>query len=141
MYDHILLPIDGTESLSQVFPHTLDATRHHDATVHLLYVVDDRAFLTLAEGMREDVLEELHTEGELAIEEAERKFGDEGVETTSELRRGNPVDQILDYVTSADIDLVTMGTHDDDSQESVVGSVSQKVVKRSPVPVLTVKIE
>jgi nucleotide-binding universal stress UspA family protein len=141
MYDHILLPIDGTESLSQVFPHALDAANRRDATVHLLYVVDDRAFLTLAEGMREDVLEELHAEGERAIEAAEDRFETEGIETTSDLRRGDPVEEILDYVADSDVDLVTMGTHDDDSQESVVGSVSQKVVKRSPVPVLTVKIE
>ncbi|WP_246984132.1 universal stress protein [Halorientalis marina] len=141
MYDHILLPIDGTESLSEVFPHTLDAADRRDATVHLLYVVDDRAFLTLADGMREEVIEEFRSEGEAAIDEAESRFADEGVETTTELRRGNPVEEILDYIDTAPIDLVTMGTHDDDSQESVVGSVSQKVVKRAPVPVLTVKIE
>jgi len=141
MYDHILLPIDGTESLAEVFPHALDAADRRDATVHLLYVVDDRAFLTLADGMREEVVEEFQREGEAAIEEAEARFADEGVETTTELRRGNPVEEILDYIDSAPVDLVTMGTHDDDSQESVVGSVSQKVVKRSPVPVLTVKIE
>jgi nucleotide-binding universal stress UspA family protein len=141
MYDHILLPIDGTESLAEVFPHTLDAADRRDATVHLLYVVDDRAFLTLAEGMREEVLEEFRNEGEAAIAEAESRFADEGVETTTELRRGNPVEEILDYVDATPIDLVTMGTHDDDSQESVVGSVSQKVVKRAPVPVLTVKVE
>jgi nucleotide-binding universal stress UspA family protein len=141
MYDHILLPIDGTESLSQVFPHTLDAANRQDATVHLLYVVDDRAFLTLAEGMREDVLEELRAEGERAIEAAEDRFDTEDIETTTELRRGDPVEEILDYVAGSEVDLVTMGTHDDDSQESVVGSVSQKVVKGSPVPVLTVKIE
>ena len=141
MYEHILLPIDGTESLSQVSPHTLEAAAGRDATVPLLYVVDDRAFLTLADGMREDVLEELRSEGEVAIEEAEARFAEAGVETTSELRRGDPVEEILDYVADGDVDLVTMGTHDDDSQESVIGSVSQKVVKRSPVPVLTVKIE
>jgi len=140
MYDHILLPIDGTESLSQVFPHTLDAAKRHEATVHLLYVVDDRAFLTLAESMREDVLDELHAEGDRALD-AERKFADEGIETTTDLRRGDPVEEILDVVADTEIDLVTMGTHDDDSQESVVGSVSQKVVKRSPVPVLTVSVE
>jgi nucleotide-binding universal stress UspA family protein len=141
MYDHILLPIDGTESLSQVFPHTLDAAKRHEATVHLLYVVDDRAFLTLAESMREDVLDELHAEGERALEAAEANFADEDVETTRDLRRGDPVEEILDAAVEQGVDLVTMGTHDDDSQESVVGSVSQKVVKRSAVPVLTVKVE
>jgi nucleotide-binding universal stress UspA family protein len=140
MYDHILFPIDGTDSLADVFPHTVDIARRRDATVHVLYVVDDRAFLTLAETMQDDVLEELRSEGEAALTEAERRFTDEGIDTASELRRGNPVEEILDYIDAAGVDFVTMGTHGGDSQEAVVGSVSEKVAKSATVPVLTVPI-
>ena len=141
MYDEILFPIGDADALDEVFPHTADVARRHDARVHVLYVVDDRAFLTLAEGMQDDVVEEFRAEGEAALTKAERRFGDEGIDVVGELRRGNPAEEILDYVTEADIDLVTMGTHGDDPQETVVGSVSRAVTNGSPVPVLTVRLD
>lgn len=140
MYENILFPIDGTDALEEVFPHTADIGRRRGATVHILYVVDDRAFLTLADEMQDDVIEEFRAEGQAVLSTAERRFEDENISTVSELRRGNPAEQILEYVSDADIDLVTMGTHGDDYQESVVGSVSQKVAKSATVPVLTINV-
>lgn len=141
MYDEILFPIGDPDGLDEVFPHTADVARQRGATVHVLYVVDDRAFLTLAEDMQDDVVEEFRDEGETALAEAERRFDEAGIEMVGELRRGNPAEEILDYVAEAGIDLVTMGTHGDDPQETVVGSVSRAVTNRSPVPVLTVRLD
>lgn len=140
MYEQILFPIDGTESLAEVYPHTAEIAAHRDATVHVLYVVDDRAFLTLADGMQDDVVEEFQAEGQAAIDEASRRFDEKGIDVVDELRRGNPAEEILDYVEVNDVDLVTMGSHDE-YQETVVGSVSQTVAKSAPVPVLTVNLD
>ncbi|MFB6164036.1 MAG: universal stress protein [Haloarculaceae archaeon] len=140
MYDEILFPIDGSASLDAVYPHAADAAARHGATVHVLYVVDDRAFLTLADEMQDDVIGEFRAEGEAALDWAQRRFADDGVDVVTELRRGSPAEEILTYAEAAGVDLVTMGTHGPDSQETVVGSVSETVVKSSPVPVLTVRL-
>ncbi|MFB6142144.1 MAG: universal stress protein [Halorientalis sp.] len=141
MYDDILFPIDGTESLDAVFPHVADIARRRGATVHVLYVVDDRAFLTLADEMQDDVLAEFRSRGEAALEEAQRRFADEDVAVTGEMRRGTPSEEILEYVGETGADLVAMGSHGDDAQETVLGSVSRTVAGSSPVPVLTVTLE
>ena len=53
---------------------------------------------------------------------------------------GTPVDRILDYITDSHIDLVVMGTHGRGPVgHLLLGSVAERIVRRSPVPVLTVK--
>ena len=52
---------------------------------------------------------------------------------------GDPAHEILEYITSEDIDLVIMGTHGRKGLDRVFfGSVADRVVKMSPVPVLTI---
>lgn len=140
MYDDILLPTDGDDSMDDVYAHALDLARRHDATVHVLYVVDDRAFFTLATDLVDDVVGELEAKGEDATAAARDRFESEGIETHAVLRRGNPAEEIIDYVETAGIDIVTMGTHGSNYQENMVGSVSARVVADAPVPVLTVNI-
>ncbi|AUV83111.1 universal stress protein UspA [Salinigranum rubrum] len=139
MYDDILLPTDGTESMDDVYRHTLDLARRHDATVHVLYVVDDRAFLTLAPDLVDDVVDELEGEGSEATAAARAELEDE-VETKAVLRRGDPAEEILAYIDEAGIDVVTMGTHGANYRQNMVGSVSARVVANAPVPVLTVNV-
>jgi nucleotide-binding universal stress UspA family protein len=139
MYDDILLPTDGTESMGDVYRHTLDLARRHDATVHVLYVVDDRAFLTLAPDLVDDVVDELEGEGSEATAAAQAELGGE-VETKAVLRRGDPAEEILAYIDEAGIDVVTMGTHGANYRQNMVGSVSARVVANAPVPVLTVNV-
>ena len=52
---------------------------------------------------------------------------------------GDPAQEILKIIESEGIDLVIMGTHGRKGLEHVVfGSVAENVVKKSPVPVLTI---
>ena len=53
---------------------------------------------------------------------------------------GTPVDRILEYINASHIDLVVMGTHGRGPVgHLLLGSVAERMVRRSPVPVLTVK--
>ena len=52
---------------------------------------------------------------------------------------GDAADEILKVIESEDIDLLIMGTHGRKGVEHVIyGSVAEKVVKKSPVPVLMI---
>jgi nucleotide-binding universal stress UspA family protein len=51
---------------------------------------------------------------------------------------GVPVERILEYAKANQIDLIVMGTHGRDMVEHMfLGSVAERVVRRSPVPVVT----
>lgn len=140
MYRDILVPTDGGETTETVLEHTITVANDHDATVHVLYVVDDGALLTLAEQMKTDVLENLKEDGERALEQATETLDTAGLEVVTELREGKPANEILSYVDEQDIDLVTMGTHGDEYTKNMLGSTSQEVVTDSSAPVLTVNV-
>ena len=140
MYENILLPTDGSKSMERVMEHTVEVAAQRDATVHVLYVVDDRAFLTLRDDMLDDVVAELESTGRRAIRKATERLESADVTTVTSMRQGNPAEEILDYVAMADVDLVTMGTHGADYEKNMLGSVSQRVVSSASVPVLTVKV-
>lgn len=140
MFQRILLPTDGTESMQTVVETAADVATRRDAEVHVLYVVDDRAFLTLQEEMQEDVLAELEGEAEIATDRAATWLSEAGVSVTEVVRKGDPADEILAYAEEMDADLVTMGTRRGDYTKNLIGSVSQKVVAGASVPVLTTNL-
>ena len=140
MYSDILVPTDGSASMKQVLEHTIDIADGRDVTVHALYVIDDRAFLSMDDEMQDEVLENLRAEGEEATSVVRDTLKQEGIEVSTAIQRGKPADRIVSYVADTDIDLITMGTQADKYEKNMLGSTAQKVVTKSSVPVLTVDV-
>lgn len=140
MYSDILVPTDGSASVDQVLEHTIDIAEGRDVTVHALYVVDDRAFLTIDDEMQAEVLQKLKAEGEQAISMVRDTLEQEDIEVSTTILRGSPPELIVSYVEDAGIDLITMGTQAGEYEKNILGSTSQKVVRLSSVPVLTVDV-
>jgi nucleotide-binding universal stress UspA family protein len=94
--------------------------------------------------VRQTVLQEarIHHEEEArgilaAVADAGTKLG---VIVETRLVPGTPVDQILDLAKGLPADLIIMGTHGRTGVSHVfLGSVAEKVVRRAPCPVLTVR--
>ena len=140
MYDRILLPTDGRESMERVVDHAADVAARRDATVEVLYVVDDRAFLTLEEGMQDEATSQLHEQGEAAVAAAEDRLTAAGVDVETGVREGDPAEEILGALADGDADLVVMGTRRGEFEQSMLGSVSRQVVESTETPVLTVPV-
>jgi nucleotide-binding universal stress UspA family protein len=63
----------------------------------------------------------------------------QGVSPKAKVVLGDAAEEVLNYVRSEGIDLVIMGTHGRKGLEKVVfGSVAERVLQKSPVPVLTI---
>jgi len=57
-----------------------------------------------------------------------------------EVREGTPFYEIVRYAKEQDIDLIIMGTHGHTGlTHMLLGSVTEKVVRKAPCPVLTVR--
>jgi len=88
------------------------------------------------------LLETLRDEGRKAVRNVEVAGTQDGLTVVTDIVEGNPHEEILDYVTEHGIDMVIMGTHGRTGLDRVVmGSVAERVVRRSPIPVLTVRDE
>jgi nucleotide-binding universal stress UspA family protein len=74
------------------------------------------------------------------LDEAVRKLCASGVRTTGVLRTGIPSEQILLAAEQVKADLIVVGTHGRRGiSHALLGSVAERVVRMSPVPVLTVR--
>ncbi|WP_254522212.1 universal stress protein [Natrinema caseinilyticum] len=138
MYETILFPTDGSDHSKTVADHATDVAATRDATLHVLSVVDDRAFLVLDDDRIERVRGDLEETSRAAVDEAATRAADRGVETVTAVDTGHPAECIVDYAATNDVDLIVMGTSGDEYERNVVGSVSQRVVREAPVPVTTV---
>jgi len=142
MYDDILLPTDGSDGIEAATEHAAAIAERFDATVHVLSVVDTRnRFESPTSGLSAEAWREAESErAEQAIETtvaalpAERR-----VETA--VVEGVPKTAILDYIDDEGMDMVVMGTHGRTGLDHyLIGRVAGKVVRRSPVPVVTVRL-
>ncbi|WP_435359844.1 universal stress protein [Haloarchaeobius sp. DFWS5] len=139
MYDDILLPTDGSDGAAVALERALDLAGTYGATLHVLNVADtNRDSVTVVDTGLVDALEE---EGEEIVDDVVDQAHEAGVSVVDEVIQGDPYQTILDYVDSRGIDLVVMATHGRRGiQRYLLGSVTEKIVRTSPVPVLTVRM-
>lgn len=63
-----------------------------------------------------------------------------GLEAETVVRTGVPAEEIADYAAELDADMIVIGTAGRTGLERrIVGSVTDKVVRTAPVPVVTVR--
>lgn len=142
MFDRILLPTDGSDEVRPAVEMALDLARTHDATLHVLFIVDQPSSVSgTGEGFSglDNLLESLEEEGRQVTEEIAEQADDRGVETVLAVRRGNPHDDILSYAEEHAVGLIVIGTHGRTGvKRALLGSVAESVVRHSEIPVLTV---
>ncbi|MFB6282997.1 MAG: universal stress protein [Halobacteria archaeon] len=137
-YRDILVATDGSEKAREAARHGAKIAERFDASLHLLYVIDVSQYnkgVTL-----ELALQELENEADMLLDEEKRFIENEyDVEVETVLRQGNPHESIVNYSEENMIDLLTMGTHGRTGiHRYLLGSVTEKVVRTSSIPVLTV---
>jgi nucleotide-binding universal stress UspA family protein len=140
MYEDILLPFDGSESAAKVLHHASEIAHWTNAAIHVLYIADTaRDSVTVVEGNTVDALVQ---EGEDIVAEAAKTLETLGVSYDTDVVQGNPAPGIAEYAERYDQDLVVMPTHGREGVSRYLhGSVSEKVVRLSSVPVLTVRMQ
>ncbi len=147
MYDNILVPTDGSAASRSAVDQAVDLAEKYDATVHALYVFDvDATNLALGteqvERIRRGKLDEMPEVREKADEATgyvAQIAGDHGVPVEEHVTAGEPARAIRKFVEDNDVDLVVMGSHGRSGLSRVVlGSVAEKVLRRTRLPVLVV---
>lgn len=139
MYEDVLFPYDGSDGAETVLHHAAEIAHWNDATVHVLFVADTtRDSVTVVEGHPVDALVQ---RGEAVVSEAEEILQSLGVDHSTDVVQGNPAPTIAEYAEAFGHDLVVVPTHGRAGiSRYLVGSVTEKVVRLSSVPVLTAHI-
>ncbi|MBW2020983.1 MAG: universal stress protein [Deltaproteobacteria bacterium] len=141
----ILFPIDLTENSSKILPYVLLVSEKYNSMIYLLHVLEDLrlGYRVYVPDFSHDSLNLFQKEALEVPEKAMNRVCEEQLQGCPNLQRriasGDPVTEILEIIDTEDIDLVIMGTHGRKGLEHIVfGSVAESVVKKSPVPVMTV---
>jgi nucleotide-binding universal stress UspA family protein len=140
MYDRILVPTDGSSGADRAVEHAIDLAKTYGAQLHALYVVNVASLS--AEVNSPEVIENFEQRGGEVTYEVAEQATDAGVEDVrEEVVHGVPHEVILEYAEDEGMDLIVMGTHGHTGLDRyLLGSVTEKVVRTSDVPVLTVRL-
>ncbi|WP_273836651.1 universal stress protein [Halococcus sp. PRR34] len=140
MYDRILVPTDGSPGADRVVDHAAELAVIHDAELHAIYVVNTAGYAGLpADTAIEGLGSMLNEQGEAALDRAAGWVDDVPFERV--LADGAPSSEIVEYAESEECDLIVMGTHGRGGiNRLLLGSVAERVVRTSSVPVLTVRV-
>jgi nucleotide-binding universal stress UspA family protein len=141
-FKKILFPIDFSESTPKILPYVLSMSQTFGGTVYLLYVVRDLKYLTSFHVPHPslDLIEKEIAENSAKMMEKVCEEDLQGCPRfVKKILVGDAASEIIRYATEEKVDLIIMGTHGRKGLEKALfGSVAEKVVKNSPVPVLTV---
>ncbi len=138
----ILVPSDFSECSDEALRYGLELARRFDAQLHLLHVVQDPVTQPwAAEGFSVplfEAVEEWRQQAALRLR-ALVPEADRGRVTIASIV-ATPCAAILDYAESHAVDLIVMGTHGRGGvTHLLLGSIAERIVRRAPCPVLTVR--
>ncbi|SDY54109.1 universal stress protein [Halobellus clavatus] len=144
MYSDILLATGGEAASDRATDHAIELAAHHDATLHVLFVVDSDVYDAYSGDEyvdeREGPEHGLEEVGEEAVETVAERAREAGVDVEPTIRHGRPPETIVDVARAVGADLVVMGTRRrPDEYRSLLGSVTDRVLRLAEMPVTVIK--
>jgi nucleotide-binding universal stress UspA family protein len=138
MYDRRLVPTDGSAGTETVVTQALGTTTRFAARVDALGVVDGTFPAATA---YDHVVEALEAEANDALDAVVRAC-EEASAVDPHLRRGVPHEEIVAAARGYGSDRVVIGSHGWSGLDRIrnLGSVTERVVRTAPVPVLSVPL-
>ena len=145
MYQHILAPIDGSESAVQGLREAIRLAADQKARLRLMYVIDTFPILVgmASAASLDPSLIRLRNYGEQLLSAAKKLAGESGVDAETVLREvteGRIANAVVEEAGVSGCDLIVMGTHGRRGlSRMALGSDADLVVRTSAVPVLLVR--
>jgi len=143
----ILVPHDFSASANHATAIARDEAKAHGGRIVLLHVIDlpqqlspDAVIVPEATGAPISVKQYAVQSAEAHLQDIADRLAKDGAIATGVIKIGTPVDEIIRTVDEHKIDLVVMGTHGRTGiRHLMAGSVTERVVRSSRVPVLTIR--
>ena len=141
----ILVPVDFSSHSDRALRYATRLASQSGASMELLHVVDD----PFASGSwtsevyvpnLPEMLDTLVGEANKRLTTLKSVPASEGIDVETRVLSGQPAHTIIEHARAAAFDLIVMGTHGRTGFSHLfVGSVAERVVRRAPCPVLTVR--
>jgi len=150
MYNKIMVPLDGSDLAESVLPHLEFLTSACKATHVVLVRVINPVSLPASVpaqgnfGFTEKDRQNLEANRKKTAEEYLKRIADSvnvpGANFSHEVLEGKPADMLADYATQNGMDLIVIASHGRSGVSRwVLGSVADRIVRNSCVPVMMVR--
>lgn len=141
---NILVPIDFHEGSAELLDRAVELARQLGATITVAHVwqVPVYGFPIGASLPAVDLGQAIEASAKRALDELVATRSGGGVTLRPMLRVGTPWEQILEAAKEVEANLIVMATHGRRGlPRALLGSVAEKVIRMSEVPVLTFRLE
>ncbi len=139
MFEHLLIPLDGSPLAECVLPHVLAIARTLGSRVTLLQVVEQAESAGRTRAI--DPLEWHYSEAEAGayLQNVAERLRLAGVPTAQVLLQGDPAERVIDYAQAEHVDLILLSSHGRSGLSGWnVSSVVQKILARVHISILLV---
>lgn len=141
-FKRILCPTDFSKFSFRAADYAVALAKHYDGEVHFVHVVPE---VLLHPDQYPYLVEPVRTEPEVRRRAHDRLDAfvaltrAEDIGSRFSVKEGSPVATLLSVAEEEDSDLICLGTHGREGVERLVlGSVTEKVLRKAPCPVLTI---
>ena len=139
----ILFPTDFSENSKTAHDYAVAFAEQFQAELHVMHALVDVTMMAepgSALTLPQNYLLDMKQEAERALDRLFPDAAQKGRKIVRALRMGSPYVEIVTYAHENDIDLIILGTHGRGAiAHMLLGSIAEKVVRKAPCPVLTVR--
>lgn len=143
MYRKMLVPLDTSEYAECVLSHVKDIAVSRCVPEVVLLTVAELGYKQYVEYLDDAVVRQAdkraHEKALAYLEKTRQTLGLTGSKVTTVVRTGQPAEAILSYIQDQGVDIVVMSSQGKSGVSKwLLGSVAERVVRNSPVPVFIV---
>ena len=143
MFKKILYPTDFSDVSKKALDYIKQLKEAGTEEVIVLHVLDERgidAMARYAAGSYAELIDRIEQEAREEGKNIERALKESGVKVKMRIQTGIPLTEILKVEEEEGVSAIVIGSHGKTNlQEMLLGSVSEKVIRKSKGPVLVIK--
>jgi nucleotide-binding universal stress UspA family protein len=141
-YEKIMIATDGSKQVEKAIESGIELAKLTGAKLYAVYVIAPTIYSSRDFGWEKSLREFLEAEAKKAFTYVEETGKASGIKVEPVTLQGHPADKILEFAEQEGIDLILMGTLGRTGLDRfLLGSVAEKVVRYSKIPVMIIKGE
>lgn len=143
MINKILVPIDFSDYSKNALRYAAEFAKQFDAKMYLIYVIEPVIYpadFSMGQVAIPSTDMDLSKRAEEELQNLVKSFIDPTLEVETLIKTGKPFVEINETAKENNIDLIIIATHGHTGVEHMLfGSTAEKVVRKAPCPVLTLR--
>jgi nucleotide-binding universal stress UspA family protein len=146
VYQHILVPVDGSEISLAAVQHAIQLAKMHQSKLSFISLISenpfhDADFYSVGSSIMKEYFIQAQANAEAALTLAKDAAATAGVSTNSQIIQAEvSAKQVIQFAENTQVDLIVVGSHGRKGfQKMMLGSFAQEVLASTQLPVLVIK--